>query len=115
MRTFFMEKSYIVAAILCTKDKKFRKGFVTIEEANCISALVQKEFNRKNLNVCIIDNIDKDYFEIIDGVIIINSHKNLDLNSIQQRYQGYVPNLNILLTLWDDTFITASLDKLSVA
>lgn len=115
MRTFFMEKSYIVAAILCTKEKNFRKRFVTIEEANCIGDLVQREFNRKNLNVCIIDNIDKDYFEIIDGVIVINSHNNFDLNSIQQRYQGYVPNLNILLTLWDDIFITASLNKLMTA
>ena len=53
MNTCFMEKSYVVAAILWTKYLKFRESFVTLEECNIVSRLLQKKYNEVDMNVCI--------------------------------------------------------------
>lgn len=100
-----MEKSYVVASIFKTKQLHFRENFVTLEECNVISKLLQKEYDNKNLKVCIIDAIDSDYFKILNGIIFLNKEKNIDLQDIEQRYQGYVPNIDFLLNLWNDKFI----------
>mgnify|MGYP002512415984 CR=1 FL=1 len=57
----------------------------------------------------------KDYFEITNDIIVINSTRGLDLQSIKQRYQGYISDMDILITLWDENFITESLNALNVA
>lgn len=109
MNTCFMEKSYVVAAILWTKYLKFRESFVTLEECNIVSRLLQKKYNEVDMNVCITNVIDSDYFKVEEGIITINKVKNIDLQSIQYRYQGYIFNIDILITLWDENFILRSL------
>lgn len=115
MKTFFLEKSYVIASIFVTKQLYLRENFVTIEECNEISNILQKRYNEKNLNVCIIDNIDPEYFTITDGVITLNKNKNVDVQSIKQRYQGYIPNIDILLVLWDNKFILENIKMLKVS
>lgn len=61
------------------------------------------------MNVCITNVIDSDYFKVEEGIITINKVKNIDLQSIQYRYQGYISNIDILITLWDENFILRSL------
>ncbi len=109
MNTCFMEKSYVVAAILWTKYLNFRESFVTFEECNIVSHLLQKKYNEVDMNVCITNVIDSDYFKVEEGIITINKVKNIDLQSIQYRYQGYISNIDILITLWDENFILRSL------
>lgn len=109
MKTVFMEKSYVVASILATKQRYLNQSFVTSEECNQISNILQKRYNEENLNVCIMDDIDLGYFNIVDGVITLNKSKNIDIESIKQRYQGYIPNINILLLVWDNKFILENL------
>ena len=113
MATYFMEKSYVVAAILCIKNRKLKKEFVTIEEVNTISNLLQTKYNNKNLDVCITDTIDDEYFEVINDIIVINNKNGFTQQSIEQRYQGYITNIDILLTLWDEEFITESLKSIT--
>lgn len=115
MNTYFMEKSYVVAAILCTKYLHMRENFVTLEECSEISDLLQKEYNKKNQNVCITREIDNEYFKVSDGIIIINKEKNIDLKSVETRYKGYIPNIDILLTLWNEEFILNALRKIRMS
>ena len=111
MGTCFMEKSYVVAAILHTKNKKKRENHVTIEEVNGVANVLQKEYNKKDLNVCITDVIDEEYFKRQEDIIVINKEKGLSLDSIRQRYQGYI-SYNILTVLWNEAFITEAICKM---
>lgn len=99
-KTFFLEKSYIVASILNFKNKYLNEDFVTFEELNYISNQIQKQINEQKLNAVILDNIDSDYFEI-SNVIIANRSKDISLESLIARYQGYL-DLNLLLIIWND-------------
>lgn len=110
MGTCFIEKSYVVAAILHTKNKKKRENHVTIEEVNGVANVLQKEYNKKDLNVCITDVIDEEYFKREEDIIVINKDKGLSLESIRQRYQGYIPN-NVLTVLWDEEIIIDAISK----
>lgn len=111
MGTCFMEKSYVVAAILHTKNKKKRENHVTIEEVNGVANVLQKEYNKKDLNVCITDVIDEEYFKSQENIIVINKEKGLSLDSIRQRYQGYI-SYKILTVLWNEAFITEAICKM---
>ena len=112
MSIYLMEKSYVIASIFKTKHLHFRENFVTLKECNVISRLLQKEYNNRNINVCITNAIDNDYFKVFNGIIVLNKDKNIDLQSIEQRYQGYVSNFDILLELWNDEFILKNLEEL---
>lgn len=112
MSIYLMEKSYVIASIFKTKHLHFRENFVTLKECNVISRLLQKEYNNRNINVCITNAIDNDYFKVFNGIIVLNKDKKIDLQSIEQRYQGYVSNFDILLELWNDEFVLKNLKEL---
>lgn len=112
MSIYLMEKSYVIASIFKTKHLHFRESFVTLKECNVISVLLQKEYNNRNINVCITNDIDNNYFKVLNGIIVLNKDKNIDLQSIEQRYQGYIPNIDVLLNLWNDEFILKILKEL---
>lgn len=99
-KAVFLEKSYIVASILNFKNKYLNEDFVTFQELNYISNQIQKQINEQKLNAVILDNIDSDYFEI-SNVIIANRSKDISLESLIARYQGYL-DLNLLLIIWND-------------
>lgn len=112
MSIYLMEKSYVIASIFKTKHLHFRESFVTLKECNVISVLLQKEYNNRNINVCITSDIDNNYFKVLNGIIVLNKDKNIDLQSIEQRYQGYIPNIDVLLNLWNHEFILKILKEL---
>ena len=107
--TIFIEKSYIAASILNAKSKCLRKEFTTLEELNYISNQFQKKLNEQNFNAIILDKIDTDYFDVSD-VIKINKSKGLSLESIINRYQGYL-DLDILLLIWNKETILDYLNE----
>lgn len=51
-------------------------------------------------------------FEVSDELIIPNKKRNIALQDIEQRYTGYVPNIDILLILWDEKFILENYKKI---
>ena len=95
--TIFIEKSYIVASILNIKSKVFNEEFTKFDELNYISDQIQRKLNEQNYMAIILDKIDTDYFDISD-VIKINKSKGLSIESIINRYQGYL-KLDILLLI----------------
>lgn len=106
--TIFIEKSYIVASILNVKSECLRKEFITLEELNYISNQFQRKLNEQNFDAIILDKIDTDFFDVSD-IIKINKSKGLSIESIINRYQGYL-DLDILLLIWNKEII---LDYLS--
>ena len=68
VRTFFIEESYVIATIIKTKSKYLKEKFTTFKEINIIKSILQNEFNKKNLDVCITSQIDNEFFTIYDSV-----------------------------------------------
>lgn len=108
--TIFIDKSYIVASTLNVKIKQLKEDYVTKEEVNYVSNEIQKILNEQNLNAIITDNIDSQYFEV-SNVISINKSNGLSLESIINRYQGYL-GLDILTLIWNENNIMSYLKTL---
>lgn len=105
--TFFMEESYVTATIMKTKSKYLKEKFTTLKEINIIKNILQNEFNKKNLDVCITSQIDNEFFTIYDSVVFLN--KGVGIKDIENRYKGYCPNIDILSVIWDEKLIFDSI------
>lgn len=103
--TCMLEKSFVIASIMCSKNKHLGETFVTTREGNIIQNKLIKEFNKKDMSVCITDKIDTRYFKVNDDVIVMNEDNGIDLQFIKDRYTEYISSLEIAKVLWDDIFI----------
>ncbi len=99
-----IDKSYVVATILATKDKYYNEAFCTFKECNEVANVLRKEI----YNAVISNNIDDHYYKMCRDVIVLK--EDFDLFDIKMRFQGYLP-FNILKILWDDVFIYKILEE----
>lgn len=111
-QTFFLQESYVIATIMKTKDKYLKEQFATFKEVNIIKSMLQNEFNKKNLDVCITSTIEREFFTIHDNVIFLNKERNVRIKDIEGRYKGYCPNIDILIVLWNEKLILDSILEL---
>ena len=73
MEICYIEKNYIIEAILKIKEKYFNERFVKVSELNEVCSILQNKFNENN--IIIVDNIDLLTYSIIDGVIFYQPKK----------------------------------------
>ena len=111
-KTIFIEKSYIVASILNTKNKYLNSNFTTLEEVNYISTKIQQELNKEKIGAIILDSIDPNYFNVLE-TITINKDADLTLESIVAHYKGYL-DLEILLLIWNEKMMLNYLKEFMV-
>lgn len=107
--TIFMEKSYIIASIMKTKNKFYKKSYVTKEECNALTQIFMREYSNNNLSVCITDEIDSDYFKVTNDIIILNDGRTIA--DIEERFQAYI-SIDHLMILWNDKFILEKLGEI---
>ncbi len=112
MSKFDMDEGFVVATIMSTKEKHFGETFVTFRELNIIQSILQDEFNSKKLNVSINDNIDRDYFEVLDGVIVLNDERCISFSKVVGKYIASCPSIDILNIVWNDEFIYKNISKM---
>lgn len=108
--TYFMESSYVIASIMRSKRLHYIEEFVTFKEFNLVRDELQKEFNKKNISVCITNEIDRDYFNITGDVYVLAN--GVTLKKVENRYQGYCPSIEALNILWDDKKITKYVQRI---
>ena len=104
----FIEKSYVLASIFKVKIEVFKQFFVTCEELNEITRLIQKRFNEDNVNAVITDEIDSEYYEF-NEVYVINKKEDKNIIDILNRFLGSCHKIEILSYIWDEKFILDSL------
>lgn len=104
----FIEKSYVLASIFRVKMNEFRESFVTCEELNEITRLIQKRFNDDNINAIIVDEIDYEYYEF-NEVYVINKKEDKNIIDILNRFFGSCHQIEILSYIWDEKFILDTL------
>ena len=77
-----VDKSYIIASIICVKDKFFSKSFVTSEEVDYVKNILLDKFNNRVVpsKVYFNDNVDYEYFTFYDGLFLLN--KNVTVNNL---------------------------------
>ena len=78
---------YIVDFVIDVKKKKFNECFVTLEEINIISQLIQKRIEKSNLSVKVTEVFFRKNFNIVNGIITRtnNLQGNLKEDILNQR------------------------------
>ena len=104
----WLEKSFVIASIIGTKNNHYGESFATFEEVNTLQGLLQKKLNR--YDVLITDAVSEDYFAIYDGVYVL---KNITVKGLLDRYMGYFPvnMLGIYKIIFDDDFIFENIQR----
>lgn len=105
----WLEKSFVIASIIGTKNNHYGESFATFEEVNTLQGLLQKKLNR--YDVLITDAVSEDYFAIYDGVYVL---KNITVKGLLDRYMGYFPvnMLGIYKIIFDDDFIFENIQRI---
>lgn len=104
----FIEKSYVLASIFRVKINFFKQFFVTSEELNEITWLIQKRFNDNDVNAVITDDIDFEYYQF-NEVYVINKMEDKNIIDVLNRFLGSCHQPEILSYIWDEKFILDSL------
>lgn len=101
-KKYIVEKSYILASLICTKEKYFKERYVTLTECNQLTNSLRKRFEEIGVDVLIVDEIDSSFFNKISDLVILN--RDIELDDIRSRYLEKLP-LELISIIWDDEFI----------
>lgn len=107
MKTFYIEKSYIIASIIKTKKKYLDSSFVTYDELNYITMELQNKFNISKTNVIITEKINNYFYNLGE---VISLKPNISIEGIEVSF--YCPFTEVLSIVWDDGFICKQLIEL---
>lgn len=103
--TCFLDKSVVVASIMYTKNKHFGQMYVSPKECLVISERLRNLLFIEGLDVVILDTMNRDYFEIMGGAIVINSKNKHNLQDIKDTYMTDVSVAEVMNIIWNDSLI----------
>ena len=98
MRKKTLELQVIVDFIIQVKKKRFNEEFTTLYEVNIIKQLIEKRFERKGVNVEIVDVISKKNFNVVNEIITKSNNFSYNLKEI-------ISNETIREIIYDENFI----------
>jgi len=98
MRKKTLELQVIVDFIIQVKKKRFNEEFTTLYEVNIIKQLIEKRFERKGVNVEIVDVISKKNFNVVNEIITKSNNFSYNLKEI-------ISNEMIREIIYDENFI----------
>jgi len=78
MKTRFLTNKYLLLQLINYKTRFLGENYVTISELNRFNNYLQNEFNNKNLNVVISNELNNEDFLIYNGIIESKNSINLD-------------------------------------
>lgn len=74
MIAVFLLQEYVALALIKGKESIFGEKFITTSELNQFSYYVQKEFDKRDLNVVIsTGNLNREDFDTINGIIVLKN------------------------------------------
>lgn len=83
MMTVFLPQEYVALALIKEKENIFGENFITTSELNQFSYYVQKEFNKRDLNVVIsTGSFNIEGFDVINEIIVLKNQCSYNLNTI---------------------------------
>lgn len=104
-----IDMNYVITSIMEVKSKYLLEEYVTVGEVNFIKRALYETFRKRNLSICITDEIDKDSFFLYNDVIFLNQEKNITLSDVTKKFQ----QLNICMEeFWSEEFIYRNLLEL---
>lgn len=110
MERTIINKDFVIASILKSKEIQFNEYFVTFEEVNYISKKMQEEFNSREIEAIISDDyITRKSFQI-EEVITINKDRDITLKNLKSSSLTF--SNEILSILWNENFINQWLIEL---
>ena len=97
MNTYFLGKGYVAISLIESKKHIFNEGYITISELNQFGYFLQKEFNKRNLDIIVTsETLSYSDFKVIGEVIIPSNSCSYNLD--------FLP-IEVLKVLYDFDFI----------
>ena len=96
----FLSQGYIALSLIKVKDKIFNENFVTMSELNQFTIFMQGEFNKRELGIAIVHRLDREYFNVREGIITITEkcRDNLNMLKVSDILNDESLILNFLMT-----------------
>lgn len=104
----FIEKDYIIAAMLSFKHNNLNEEFVKISEVDNLIKELQIKLKELDEVIAIKNTINLELFNISNEIITLN--KNQTFENIEFLYKEFLP-LKILTILNETNFITQSIEN----
>ena len=98
MEKKFLRREWIAAALAGAKSKIFGEYFITISELQQFSEFVQREFEKRKLDITIYGLIDNEDFVIKDGIIIVP--ESWDICMLSNNYKSILSDENLLINFF---------------
>ncbi len=97
MKNSFLSQSYVALALIKAKSQIFNEGFVTTSELNQFIIYMQREFNKRDLNIVIVNELNPEDFSIKDGIVTITDNCCYDLNSLSYKVLNVLTDVSLIL------------------
>ena len=93
----FLSQRYVALALIKRKYQIFGESFATMSELNQFTNFIQQKFNEQELGVAIIYNLDRDYFNVRNGIITVTDKCRDDLDMLSSKISDILTDDSLFL------------------
>lgn len=93
----FLSQEYVALALIKRKDKIFGESFATMSELNQFTNFMQRKFNEQELGIAIVHKLDRDYFNVRNGIITVTDNCRDDLDMLPSKISNILTDGSLFL------------------
>lgn len=97
MSSFFLSKEKVALVLIKAKYQIFNESFATASELQQFTSFMQQEFNKRELGVIILYELDRENFHVNNGVITINERSWINLDIIPDKILNVLTDKSLIL------------------
>ena len=97
MSSPFLAKDYVAFALIKEKSEIFDESFTTVSELNQFTLFMQQKFNERELGVVIVYELDRENFNVKNGVITINERSWINLDRLPNEILNILTDTSLIL------------------
>ena len=112
MRGKFLSKEYLALALIEAKNNFFHENFATTAELNQFESFIQQQFTNQKLDIIVYsNNLSKEDFNIVNGVIMLSDNCAYNLDMLSREIYNILTDVNLIVEFFS-TLESKKLEKL---
>lgn len=96
----FLSQGYVALALIKRKSQIFGENFATMSELNQFTNFIQKKFNEQELGIAIVHKLDRNYYNVRDGIITVTDICRDDLDFLSSKISDILTNESLFLEFY---------------
>ena len=101
MNTYFLGNGYVAISLIESKKHIFNEGYITISELNQFGYFLQKEFNKRNLDIIVTsESLSYGDFKVIGEVIIPSNSCSYNLDFLPIEVMKVLYDFDFIRSFW---------------